>query len=326
MFGTHFYHETIRRAVAVFGTLFNDIGVVRRDSNGNVLNAIKVPLAYGPRQKFLSRIEQQANLDDAKIALKLPRMSFEITSLTYDTNTKMQKGQRQRIQTSDGSYQSVIGPVGYRMGMQLNIMAKNQDDALQILEQIVPFFQPEYSVTIKQVQDQFRTDMPFVLQGVTMNDDYEGDYLTRRSIIYTLDFETRVRFYGPVGTSSIIRKTQVNAINQNDGSLIERQLQILNPFGTAETDPYTVDVDYNYVAYPEKVEVEVALTDEFEIGDIVFGTNTLASGSVEAINTNNANHTVLTIQFPDGNYSDGESLSNQDGSYTTQILGLTEIW
>ena len=137
MFGNHFYHAAIRRTVAVFGTLFNDINVLRKGSDGSAKSIVKVPLAYGPKQKFLARLDQQKELDDPKIALKLPRMSFELTSLAYNPNTKLQKGIKQSFPDplDNNRMKTVLGPVGYNLGVQLNIMAKNQDDALQILEQ-----------------------------------------------------------------------------------------------------------------------------------------------------------------------------------------------
>ena len=152
MFGNHFYHATLRKAVAVFGTMFNNISVVRKDGSGGVLNQIKVPLAYGPKQKFISRIDQDT-MSDASMAIKLPRMSFEITGLSVDTTKK--EGKRNKIQnahaTDSGKKQVIQSHVPYDNTMQLNIMAKNQDDGLQILEQILPYFQPEYTVSIKPI-------------------------------------------------------------------------------------------------------------------------------------------------------------------------------
>ena len=137
-------------------------------------------------------------------------MSFELTSMTYDTNTKLQKGSTTRYKETGGSNKTMLGPVGYRLGIQLNILTKNQDDALQILEQILPYFQPEYTVSIKQVDDSVITDMPIVLQGVNISDEYDSDFNSRRVILYTLDFETRVRFFGPVVDNSIIKKVITN--------------------------------------------------------------------------------------------------------------------
>ncbi len=152
MFGTHFYHATMRKSVAVFGTMFNNISVIRKDGSGGILNQIKVPLAYGPKQKFLARIDQET-MDDASMALKLPRMGFEITSLEVDLNKKENKLNKITAAHGTDSYkrQSIRAQTPYNIGMQLSILAKNQDDGLQILEQIVPYFQPDYSVTIKPI-------------------------------------------------------------------------------------------------------------------------------------------------------------------------------
>ena len=212
MLTEHFYHAQIRRMVAAFGTMFNNIMVHKTNQAGNVITTFKVPLAYGPIQKFLARIEQQGVLTDPKLAIKLPRMSFEITSLTYDSTAKVNKPNIMRVATADPAvYKTIRGPVPYRMGIQLNIIAKNQDDCLQILEQILPYFQPEYTLTIHDIPEMgIKGDSPIVLQNVTMQDLYEGDYETRRAIIYTLDFETRVRFYSNTTDRGVIEKASVD--------------------------------------------------------------------------------------------------------------------
>ena len=192
--------------VSAFGTMFNNIEIQKTDANGDVLQVIKVPLSYGPRQKYLARIAEMTSLDDTKLAIKLPRMSFEITSLTYDSSIAISKGNIIKAATSDPSvYKTVRGPIPYRMGMQLNILAKNQDDALQVLEQILPYFQPDYTLTINDVPELgIKGDSPIVLQSVVMNDEYEGDFESRRAIVYTLDFETKVRFYTGVADRGVI--------------------------------------------------------------------------------------------------------------------------
>lgn len=245
MFSGHYYHATIRKMVAVFGTLFNNISVVRKDSAGTVLNITRVPLAYGPKQKFLARLDEQPNLDDSKIAMKLPRMSFEIVTLTYDASIKTNRNNLLTISTSaDSTTRSTVRTYApYRMGLQLSIMAKNQDDALQILEQILPNFQPEYTVTVKDLDStNIKTDVPFVLSGVQMNEDYEGDFTTRRAIIYTLDFETRLRFYGQVMNKDQIQNTLIDFRNGDTLKGLERvDIEQLTPTGTITTQiiPFT---------------------------------------------------------------------------------------
>jgi hypothetical protein len=247
MFSGHYYHATIRKMVSVFGTLFNNISVVRKDGNGSVVNITRVPLAYGPKQKFLARLDEQPNLDNTKVAMKLPRMSFEITTLTYDASTKINRNNTLTFAATDPASRKVIRTYApYRMGLQLSIMAKNQDDALQVLEQILPHFQPEYTVTIKDLDElNLKTDVPFVLTGVQMNEDYEGDFIQRRAIIYTLDFETRLRFYGQVNNKEVIQNVLVDFRNPTTLDGMERlDIEQLTPTGTITTQiiPFT---DFN---------------------------------------------------------------------------------
>ena len=216
MFGDHFYHAILRKSVAVFGTLFNDIKVVRRDSNGIVKDQQRVPLSYGPKQKFLARLDQQANLDDPKVALKLPRMSFEITNMSYDTTTKTSALNTITTDTTQTTRSTVGQITPYTVDMQLNIIAKNQDDALQIFEQIVPYFQPTYTLSVKFIDDLNKSfDVPITLQSINIQDDYEGEFTARRSLIYTLDFSMKVKFFGPKAEQGIVTtvSTDINDIN-----------------------------------------------------------------------------------------------------------------
>lgn len=213
MFGGHFYHATMRKSVAIFGTLFNDINVVRKDGNGGILSQQKVPLAYGPKAKFLARLDQDTGTD-ATMAIKLPRMAFEITSLTQNNNDKL--GKLNKIvenNTSDVTKKKTIDFfTNYDIGLSLYIMAKNQDDGLQIMEQILPYFQPEYTVTIKPVDGfDFKQDVPITLGSATIADEYEGDFVTRRVLTYQLDFTMKMRFYGPTNDNvNIIREVNID--------------------------------------------------------------------------------------------------------------------
>jgi hypothetical protein len=313
MFGTYFYHEHIKRAVAVFGTLFNAIKVVKKDTNGKVLSTIKVPLAYGPRQKFLARITDEKYLNDPKLAIRLPRMSFELTSITYDTSTKLQKGMTRTLTGGPTSKSTIMYPVSYRLGIQLNVLAKNQDDALQILEQILPYFQPDYTVTVKEINSTWKTDMPFVLESVNMSDDYEGDFSTRRAIIYTLDFETRVRFYGPLHDRSIIRQTEANFATDGPVPTLAQTLSI-SPLNANESDNYTVLVDYD-VPVPDLAVLTVGTgTGTFVVNEKVYGTVSGTTGVVSAIQGTKVN--VIRL---DGRFSLGENLVGVTSSASKTI-------
>ena len=325
MFSGHFYHEHIKRAVAVFGTLFNNMSVVKKNGSGNVISTIKVPLAYGPRQKFLARIQDEKYLTDPKLAIRLPRMSFEIISMSYDTNTKLQKGVTRTLASSDPTKkQTILNPVGYRMGLQLNIMTKNQDEALQLLEQIVPFFQPEYTVTVKEVQNNFKSDMPFVLQSVTMSDDYEGDFLSRRAIIYTLEFETRVRFYGPLGDKGIIRRVDATfadtEMTVNDEPYQTQKIYI-SPSTAQETDDYDIEVEL-INPIPDTVVISFTTSSgTFTVGESVTGSTSGTVGRIRAVTGS-----TITVDSPDGRFTNTETVTGATSSATLTVDSSTDSW
>jgi len=222
MFGTYFYHERIRKSVAIFGRLFNNIYVIRKNASGGVLNQLKVPLAYAPRQKYLERIRENPSLeDDTRVAIKLPRMSFEITDIAYDLTRQLAKVSNFNTKgVSVDKRQKFYSPVPYNISFALNIYAKNQDDALQIVEQILPTFNPQYTLSIypfKEVYPDFVEDVPVVITGVTFSDDFEGTLEQRRTIIYTLTFEMKVQFYGNIENKEIIRRSDAKIYNMNAG-------------------------------------------------------------------------------------------------------------
>tara|TARA_B100000212_G_scaffold131764_1_gene98803 strand:+ start:465 stop:1280 length:816 start_codon:yes stop_codon:yes gene_type:complete len=259
MFGTHFYHEKIRKSVSLFGRLFNNIYVVRKDASGGVLNQLKVPLAYAPRKKFLERIRQQTDLyTDEKTAIKLPRMSFEITSFVYDntrqlTKTSTFKGRGQKLTDSNAfpKAQKFFSPVPYTISFDLNIYAKSQDDALQIVEQILPTFNPQYTVTIKTFPDEFpefKEDIPIIILGVAFADDFEADMAQRRTIVYTLSFEMKVSFFGAIANSTVIRKSVADIFFRDTGA--ENDSDIRAERLTVTPNPTTVigmpDSDFGF--------------------------------------------------------------------------------
>jgi len=250
MFGTHFYHQKIRKCVAIFGALFNNLYVLRKNSSGQVVSQIKVPLSYAPKQKYLERIREQPDLDttDTRVAIKLPRMSFEITSFTYDTQRQLTKiSNFNTTGTASTNRQKFYSPVPYNINFQLNVYAKNQDDALQIVEQILPTFNPQYSLTIKPFgveYPDFKEDIPIVIQSVSFSDDFEGAMEQRRTIVYTLDFEMKVNFYGAIATKGIIRKSIADIFEMNTG-LADSDLKLeriavepdpLSAIGLADSD------------------------------------------------------------------------------------------
>ena len=238
MFENHFYNSSTRRMVSVFGSIFNDLEVIKKDSAGKVLQKIKVPLAYGPRQKFLTRTK---NLTDPKMAIKLPRISFEITDMSYDGAARLNKTKKltSAVSGDPTTRKTLTSPAVYKVNFELNIMSKTQDDALQILEQILPMFQPDYTVTITDIPDMsIKSDIPIILNGIGLNDEYEGDFLSRRTIIYTLSFETRIKYYRGIQNKEIIQKTEVY---YKDSDSLEN-IEVQKVDGT--TSPYTETLDF----------------------------------------------------------------------------------
>ena len=209
MLGQYFYNESIRKCIIAFGSLFNDIYIERKDAAGTTIQTLKVPLAYGPKQKFYIRLEADPNLDE-KVAITLPRIGFEISGLDYDPSRKLNRIIKKKMvsNTEDKKLQQMTTqytPVAYNLSFELFVMAKNSDDGIQIVEQIIPFFQPEYTVSIKEVpqMDTIR-DVPIVLNSINYEDTYTGSFTERRAIIYTFNFTAKTYVYGPVGTSKPI--------------------------------------------------------------------------------------------------------------------------
>ena len=216
MFGTYFYHKRVRSAVSVFGSLFNNLFVLRKNSAGETISQVKVPLSYAPKRNFISRLEAMNSGEQAerRVAIKLPRMSFEITSITYDNTRQLNKmnSLNKVLSGSTVSRQKIFSHTPYNINFDLNIYAKSQDDALQIVEQIFPFFTPQYTVTVKPFSNiaDLTEDVPITLTSTNFSDDFEGAIEQRRTIIYTLSFEMKVNFYGPLNTSKIIREVSNN--------------------------------------------------------------------------------------------------------------------
>jgi hypothetical protein len=224
MFGGHFYHSKTKKAVALFGRLFNNLYVIRQNSSGAVISQLKVPLSYAPKQKYLERIRENPSLtDDTQVAIKLPRLSFEITSIAYDPTRQLTKVGNFTTTSSTGDTtkrQKFFTPVPYTINFQLNAYAKSQDDALQIIEQIIPTFNPQYALTIKPFATEypeFKEDIQVIIQGVSFSDDFEGAMEQRRTIIYSMDFEMKLSYHGPIADTSIIRDAKAKIFDIKAG-------------------------------------------------------------------------------------------------------------
>lgn len=326
MMGQYFYHQHIRRAVTVFGSLFNNISITKRDGSGNVMQSIQVPLSYGPTQKFLSRIKAEANLTDPRLAIKLPRMSFEITNISYDASTQLQKSLNRCLPQTEGSNRSTVQmPTKYNLSFELSVLAKHTDDALQILEQILPFFQPDYTVTVNEVGNRFKSDMPFVLTSVTMNDDYEGDFTNRRSIIYTLSFDTKINFYGPVNDRSGVIKSTRTTVSDTDMTSNGVPFEILtieiNPLNAREDEQFTIDADFE-TSIPNEFLLGVdSLSGNFIPDESVIGTESGAVGILKEIDSS-----VARIVSPDGLFVLNETVTGTSSQASFTVLSIQEVW
>ena len=248
MFGSHFYHEKTRKAVAIFGRLFNNIYVLRKNSAGAVITQMKLPLAYAPKSRYIDRLKENPNLTtDEDVAIKLPRASFEISGIQYDTTrqlTKLSNFSQPGSQINKRT--KMYSPVPYNINFTLHVYAKTHDDALQVVEQILPTFNPQYTVTVKPFPDKysdFVEDIPIIIQGIDFTDDYDGSLQNRRTIIYTLTFEMKLQYYGPLDAeSAVITESQIDlftdleSINDSAGR-IERISSTPSPIGvSADSD------------------------------------------------------------------------------------------
>ena len=244
MLGQQFYHETMRKVVVAFGTIFNNINIVRTNSSGVVTQSMKVPLAYGPKNKFLTRLREDPNLNK-KVSLTLPRIGFEISGISYDSSRKLnsiQKLKKVNSSTDGKTVSSQFMPVPYNMDFSLFVMAKSSDDALQIVEQILPFFQPDYTITLNDNTSMGTTrDVPIILNGVSYEDSYDGDFTERRVLMYTLTFTSKFYLYGPVTDQKVIKSVQVDQYTDMPVKAPKREQRY-----TVAPTPASADADDNF--------------------------------------------------------------------------------
>lgn len=258
MFGTHFYHSRIKKSVAVFGSLFNDLYVVKGAGGSQSHGQMKVPLTYAPKRKFIERIRQmqKGEAEERQVAIQLPRMSFEIpNSFNYDPQRQLPKTNtiKRCIAGESGSAAKIYTGTPYNIPFELNIYSKNHDEASQIVEQILPYFAPQYNVTVEPIDeiDDFKEDIPISITGVSFTDDYEGTVEQRRLIVYTLTFDMKVNFYGPQpdAGSKIIKRVDIEYFDYD----LSQQFGIGDGDSDGyiqtyrvEVDPFTASIDSDY--------------------------------------------------------------------------------
>lgn len=210
----HFYYQLTRKYVVLFGNIFNNIALIRRNKDTGVeIERIKVPITYGPKEKYVTRINQDPDLQK-EVAITLPRMSFELVGMNYDPGRKQNSLLRTAKANTATRVASQYMGVPYNLQFELNIYSRYMDDGNHILEQILPYFTPDYTVTINSIAELgFLKDIPIILDTVSQNIQYEGNYDAVRYVQHTLTFTVKAYYYGPISTPKIIRKVFANIFN-----------------------------------------------------------------------------------------------------------------
>jgi hypothetical protein len=245
MFGNYFYNESMRRMTIGFGQIFNNIQIKRKNDAGKIIQTIRVPLAYGPKEKFLVRLDQQSSLSNREFAITLPRMGFEISSIAYDPTRKLTRIQKFK-QVKSGKDGKVLDfnytPVPYNISYNLFSFTASAEAGLQIIEQILPFFQPDFTVTINAIPTlNIKRDIPIILNSVNYEDTYSGDFTTRRAVIYTLNFTAKTYLFGPSTSQKVIKTVQTDQYSDTDRVNKARESRII-----VVPSPTTADADDDF--------------------------------------------------------------------------------
>jgi hypothetical protein len=234
-----YYHGIIRKCIVGFGSLFSDIYIDRREGDsvtGTVIQRLQVPLAYAPKEKWIVRLEQDPSLEN-NVYTTLPRMSFEIIGYNYDPQRKVNRMQQIKCGDDTGAVSTMYTPVPYNLDLSLYILTKTQEDGLQIIEQILPTFTPEYTLSINVVPDMsVKIDVPIILNSVSVQDDYDGDFQMRRFVTHSLNFQMKMNLFGPISGRNVIDTVYAN-IGENE------DFTNANRIYTAEGDVTTATVD-----------------------------------------------------------------------------------
>lgn len=251
MIGPYFYNKSIKKSVSVFGTLFNNISVKKVTTSGKTISSQKVPLSYGPRERFLSILDaEDKKLEDRRVAIKLPRMSFQIEDLSYDPSRKLNKLNKcLSTSSTQNSYKSVYEGVPYNITMSLNILARTQDDGLQIIEQILPYFTPDYTVTANNFNGSGSSlDIPINLDSVSIPDEYEGDFTSVRDVImWTLTFTMRVKLTRGSSDQGFITDVDVDLFDYTNGKDANEFLEEITYEADSQNHPSLSDQFGNHL-------------------------------------------------------------------------------
>ena len=249
MFG-HFYNEGMRKMTVAFGQVFNNI-TIKRTGADSTRQSIRVPLAYAPKEKFLVRLDQQPSLDDRQFAVTLPRMGFEIAGIEYDGSRKLTKVQKfKKVSSNTGVMNFNYMPVPYNISYNLYCFTATAEGGLQIVEQILPYFQPDYTVTINVIPEMgIKRDVPIILNNINYEDSYSGDFESRRAVIYTLNFTAKTYLYGPASTQKVIKETQSDLhTDLPEATREERIVVVPNPESADADDDFGFTTTISFFA------------------------------------------------------------------------------
>ena len=281
MLGTYSYHEIFRKTIVSFGTMFNNIEIRRQDE------VMKVPLAYGPKQKFLARLDQNPDPTNKRVQITLPRLSFEISGVSYDSSRKVSPTQKIKFKKDTTDNKNAFMPVPYNINFELAVISKNQDDGLQIVEQILPYFQPHYNLSVKLATQIGETkDVPVVLQDIQYEDDYEGDFANRRAIIYTFQFVAKTYLYGPITDSKVIKKSITDYYTSTDTTKAPREKRYtVTPTALVDQDgvgltTLTAAMDINDGIISVASVASLAQGDDIQIGTEVMHVNRVVGSTL----------------------------------------------
>lgn len=250
---SHFYHATVRNSIIVFGKLFNQVYIKRDNSDGTPNQLVKVPMTYGPKEKWLQRSQNDPTLD-RPVEIVLPRMTFEITDFQYDTTRKLNSLNQLVVEDTenDQKRRTQFVPVPYNLGITMYIISKTQEDALQIVEQILPFFTPAYNLTVNiNPQMGYSFDVPTILNSVTLQDDYDGQFEIKRVVLYTLTFTMKTQMFGPINETNLIRTVTAN-INKEQNDVDGSTVSGVTGTYTASVDPLNTAVGTSPIPITEE--------------------------------------------------------------------------
>ena len=267
MLGNYTYNKVIRKCVIAFGTLFNNIEV-RKETGGNTVQKMKVPLAYGPKQKFLARLEGQPELNK-KVAITLPRISFELSGLSYDSSRKLSPITVDKVK--DGkNVRQIYTPVPYNLDFSLSILSKTNDEALEIVEQIVPIFQPSYNITIKIIDDvnEYR-DIPIVLNSLNYADEYEGNFDQRKLTTIDATFTVKAYIFGPTSVQKPIKKAKVDYDTGSPKIPVRRAQYVVEPVALRDKDSDGTGLTITAAINKNVATLPVVDSTVFNIGDYI---------------------------------------------------------